>query len=197
MGIEADKIDEIITAHSETVEALKEQRDGFKDKAKKYDGVQKELDDLKKSIEKDGENPFETKYNDLKKEFEDYKAGQEAKDATTKKESAYRSLLKDAGVSEKRIDTILKVSKLEEYELDKDGKFKNADKLTEGIKSEWADFIVDEHEKGAPTPTPPNGSNGKGTAYKSKAEIMAIKDGTERRKAIAENPALFGLKFES
>jgi hypothetical protein len=100
-------------------------------------------------------------------------------------------------VSEKRIDTILKVSNLDELELDKDGKFKESDKLTESIKEEWADFIVQEQTQGANTPTPPNNANSHSTsAYKSKSEIMAIKDGAERRKAIAENPELFGLKFK-
>ena len=40
-------------------------------------------------------------------------------------------------------------------------------------------------------PTPIASSPSKRT----KEEIMAIKDGAERRKAIAENPELFGLKF--
>ena len=33
LGIEADKIDEIINAHAETVDALKEERDEYKKKA--------------------------------------------------------------------------------------------------------------------------------------------------------------------
>ena len=47
LGIEADKVDEIISAHTETVEALKNERDTFKADAEKLTGVQKELDDLK------------------------------------------------------------------------------------------------------------------------------------------------------
>ena len=41
LGIEADKIDEIINAHSETVDALKEERDNFKSNAEKYADIQK------------------------------------------------------------------------------------------------------------------------------------------------------------
>ena len=41
MGIEADKIDEIITAHVETVDGLKKERDDLKEKADKYDAEKK------------------------------------------------------------------------------------------------------------------------------------------------------------
>ena len=51
MGIEADKIDEIISAHTDTVNALKEQRDTYKADAEKLPAVQKELDDLKAAAE--------------------------------------------------------------------------------------------------------------------------------------------------
>ena len=37
LGIEADKVDEIINAHAETVDALKAERDTYKDKAEKFD----------------------------------------------------------------------------------------------------------------------------------------------------------------
>ena len=47
MGIEDDKIDQIIEAHGETVSALKDERDQYRDAAEALPGVQKELDDLK------------------------------------------------------------------------------------------------------------------------------------------------------
>lgn len=129
-------------------------------------------------------------YKDLKKAFDDYKAEQESKETAAKKQSAYRALLKEAGVSEKRIDAVLRVSKLDDVELEDDGKIKGADKLTESIKSEWADFIVTDTKEGVKTPTPPTNNGGQTV---TKASIMAIKDGVERRKAIAANPGLFGL----
>lgn len=189
LGIDADKIDEIIDAHAETVNALKEQRDQYKKDAEALPGVQKELDDLKAAgSNSDG---FEEKYNSLKTEYDNYKQEQETKEARAKKETAYKALLREAGVSEKRIDAVLKVSDVDGVELDDSGKVKDASKLTESIKKEWSDFIVTEGTKGADTSTPP--AQGGGTTFKTKEEIMAIKDGTERRKAIAENPSLFGL----
>jgi hypothetical protein len=53
MGIDEEKIDEIITAHSDTVNGLKDERDKYKDAAEKLPSVQKELDELK---DKDGKD---------------------------------------------------------------------------------------------------------------------------------------------
>lgn len=191
MGIEEEKIDQIIEAHTETVDALKEQRDNYKKDADKLPGVQKELEDLR---EAEGDDGYKDKYEKEHAAFEKYKTEQAEKETDANKRSAYKALLKDAGVSEKRIDTILKVLDLSEIELDDKGKIKNSDKVTEKIKSEWADFIVTDGKKGAETTTPPSNIGGK---TMTKEEIMAIKDGTERRKAIAENPQLFGLPTDS
>lgn len=110
-------------------------------------------------------------YKDLKQEFDTYKADQEKKEAHAAKESAYRELLKAAGVPEKRQAAVLRVSDVDSVELDKDGKIKGADKLTESIKTEWADFIPTTTEKGADTAKPPETNNGK-TEPKSLAEAL-------------------------
>ena len=79
-------------------------------------------------------------YKDLQKSFDDYKAEQANKEARAAKETAFRDLLKSAGVSEKRIDSVVKVSDIDGLEID-DGKIKGADALMESVKTEWADFI--------------------------------------------------------
>lgn len=164
MGIEAEKIDEIIEAHTETVNALKKERDDarteaatFKADAEKLPGVQKELDDLKTA---NSDNPYKEKYEKEHKDFEDYKAEVTEKETKAKKVSAYKKLLKDAGVDEKRIDSILKVSAVDDVDLDENGAIKESDKLTETVKKEWADFIVTEGTHGAETKTPPEGNGG-------------------------------------
>ena len=98
--------------------------------------------------------------------------------------------MQEAGVSEKRINAVLKVSDVDAIELDDEGKVKEADTLKKSIGEEWADFIVTTETKGATTATPPTGS---GKVYKSKDEIMAIKDAKERQTAIAENHEMFGF----
>lgn len=159
LGIEADKVDEIIAAHTEVTDALKQERDSFKADAEKLPAVQKELNDMKTAAEKDGKDPFKIKYEAIKEEFDQYKADVAAKATKTAKESAYRQLLKDAGVSEKRIDAVLRVSDVDSIELDDKGKIKDADKLTTSVKTEWADFITTEGVKGADPAKPPASDN--------------------------------------
>lgn len=194
MGIEAEKIDEIINAHIEVVDGLKEERDNFKKDAEKLADVEKELNKAKEKLAKNGEGETVAKedYDNLKKEYDDYKADITAKNTRTEKENAFRELLKSVGVSEKRFNAIIKVSDIDGLELDKDGKIKDAEKHTENVKSEWADFIETTTTKGANTANPP-ANNGKGTG-KTKEEILAIKDGAVRRQEMLNNPHLFGLE---
>ena len=188
LGIEEAKIDEIISAHADTVNALKEQRDGYKADADKLPAVQKALDDLKAS--QSGEDPYKEKYEKKVREFDDYKKGVEAKELKRSKSTAYKQVLKELKAS--HIDSILKASQseLEKIELDEDGKIKDVDKLKESIKKEWADFIVEEGQQGANTATPPANEGSK----LSKDDIMKIKDPAARQKAMYENSELFGIK---
>lgn len=186
-GIEADVIEEIITAHTETVNGLKDKLDEaekYKAKAEQYDEAKKELDALKDEVTKNGD------YEALKKEFDNYKADVEAKAARSKKEEAYKEILKDAGIPEKHYAKILKYSDVDGVEIGKDGKIKTAKELLESIKEEWGDHIETKFQSGVKTPTPP-GSTGGGKM--SKEEIMKIKDSSERQKAIVENRELFGF----
>lgn len=158
LGIEADKIDEIIAAHTDSIEGLKEQRDKYKADADKLPEVQKELDDLKK--QGNGED-WESKYNELKTEYDQYKTDIDAKETKIAKEKAYTDLLKEAGVSEKRIASILRVTNLDDVELE-DGKVKDHDAVKGNIETEWSDFIVRQEEQGAKTATPPTNNSGSG-----------------------------------
>lgn len=155
LGIEADKVDEIINAHSETVDGLKEQIATFKADAEKLPAIQKELDELRTAAEKSGKDPFKVKYDALREDFDKFKQEVAAEKTKTAKTAAYRALLKDTGISEKRLDAILKVSDIDSVELDADGKLKDADKLKESVKTEWADFIVTETTKVTDPATPP------------------------------------------
>ena len=189
MGIEEDKIEQIIDAHSETVDALKADRDAYKEDAAKLAAVQKELDELKAK----GDDGYKAKYEAEKAAHDALKADIAAKETKKAKTEAYRELLKGANIDEKRIATILRAEAptIDKIELDADGKIKNAEQYTESIKSDWADFIVTQSAKGTNTATPP--ANGGAATTKTKEDILKIKDAGERQKAIAENPTLFGI----
>lgn len=170
-GIDEEISTKIIKAHSETVDGLKAQINELKADLEKAAEVKKTLDS------------YEIKYNALKDEFKEFKTNQAKKEEKTAKQNAYRDLLKKAGISEKRLDTVLKVSDIDSVELEKDGKIKNADELTTRLKDEWSDFIITESKQGANTPHPPVAVQ---NVAKSKSEIMQIKDTVERQKAWGE-----------
>lgn len=174
MDIPAEKIDEIITAHTETVSAIKEERDALKEDAGKVAGLEKELESVKKNLEELQAGDWQAKYEKVKGEYDTYKTDTETKAVKTAKENAYKQLLIDAGISDKRIASILKVTDVNGITLDKDGKIEGADKLTENVKTEWADFIVTKQEQGAPVPQPP-ANDGDGGKQPSRAAEMVAK----------------------
>ena len=159
MEIPAEKIDEIIAGHVEVVNGLKEELEkckGFEADSKELAKVKAENEELKKVVAERDE--LKGKYEKTKTEFDDYKKDQETKAVKAAKESAYRKLLKDANISEKRMDSILKVSGdvVDKLELDDDGNIKNSEELTKSIKDEWSDFVQNTRDQGAKVSTPPD-----------------------------------------
>lgn len=183
MGLTEAQISAIMDEHTAVTDRMKKEIDQYKADAEKLPTVQKELDALKS-----GED-FKAKYDKEHQDFEDYKA-KVARDADAAKvRSAFRKLLTEEKISEKRLDAICKVTDFSAMKLDKDGQLHDADKLRETIKSDWGEFITETHEKGANVETPPDS----GKNMMSKAEILAIKDTAERQQAIAANHQLFGF----
>lgn len=97
--------------------------------------------------------------------------------------------MKSAGVAEKRIEAILKVTDLDSVTLDDDGKIENAKDLTKSIKTEWADFITQSNQQGVGNENPPANN----PAVKSRADVYKrddkgrfILDTTARQAALAE-----------
>lgn len=184
LGIEADKIDEIINAHVETVDALKEERDGYKAKAEKADDLEKQLKDANAKVtELSKEDSYKVKYDALKSDFDEYKKGIENEKSRATKLTAYKELLKEVGIAEKHINSVSKLAELDSIKLDKDGKIEGADDMKKALSDEWADFIVTKDTKGANETNPPANNGG---SHKSKEEIMAIKNTAERQQAWAE-----------
>lgn len=186
MNLTDEQVSAIIEAHTESIDGIKADRDKYKADAQKVTDLEKKL----KAYE--GGDDWKQKFDDEHKAFEDYKKDILNKEKLGKVQAAYKSVLKECGVDEKRIDSIIKVTDFSKLKLNDEGKFENSEDLTKQIKDEWSGFIVERHETGADVKNPPNKT---GTKKMTKDEIMAIKDGAERRKAIAENPELFGLKL--
>lgn len=174
LGIEADKVEQIIEAHTETVEALKKERDAYKADAEKLPEVQKELDGLKEVSK--GDSTYKEQYEKEHQAFEDYKKEIEAKQLFEQKKAAYKELLRKCGVSEKRLEAVLRIAGVDEIELDESGKVKDQSALEKHIKEEFDDYIETKQNKGAETANPPanNGGNG-GESYAAKraAQLQA------------------------
>jgi hypothetical protein len=185
-NISAAKFSDVVSAINSAVGKEFVEKKRYNDKLTEIDalkGEKQNAEDKATSAEK-----WKTKYDALKDDFEAYKKDITAKESKAARSNAYKELLKQAGVSEKRLDAVLKVSDIDSLEMGEDGKFKDSDKILEGIKTEWADFITTTETKGAQTSTPPSNNGG---GKMTKADIMKIKDTSERQKAIAENIGLF------
>lgn len=155
--IAGDLVDYIIEGHTETVDGLKAERDQYKADAEKLPSVQQQLTEAKEAASKGDKDSYKVKYDALKEEFEEYKTEATKKETLSAKQTAFKKLLADLKISDKRHDAILKISDLDSVELE-DGKIKDAEKLAEALKTEWADFIVTEETKGADVGKPPAGT---------------------------------------
>lgn len=165
MSLTPEQTDAIMEAHYAEVSDLKDEIDKAKESAKTAVELQTQLDAANKQIESLSKDEYKDKYDSLKTEYDQYKTGIEADKEHAKKETAYKQLLTDAGVSDKRINSVLKISAsaIDGLELDKEGKVKNSDKLSETVKTDWADFIETTTPAGASVANPPKQPNGSET----------------------------------
>ena len=79
MGIEDEKIDEIINMHTETVDGLKADVAKYKADAETLPGIQKQLEKAQADLEAGKKDSYKVKYEALKEEFEGYKSEQTKK----------------------------------------------------------------------------------------------------------------------
>ena len=175
----------LIALHHSIVDEVKDRLDEaqqYKADAEKLPEALKELDALK-------EGDFESKYAKEHEAFEAYKRQIADGEELNRKKAAYRQLLADEHINEKRLDAVIRLTDFSGMKLDKDGKLQDTDKLKADIKSEWSEYIATDGTRGAEVGTPPTA----GKAVRSKADILAIKDTAERQQAIAENHQLFGF----
>lgn len=178
-----EKAQRIMDEHITVTNGLKDERDNYKAEAEKAADLQKQLDD-----QANGEN-WQEKYEKEHESFENFKKQTAADAEAGRVRAAYRKLLSGEGISEKRIDAILKVTDFSRMKLNKEGNLEGEEDLKTAINAEWGDFKTTVTERGATVEKPPQ----VGKATKTKEEIFAIKDTAERQKAIAENHELFGF----
>lgn len=186
MGLTDEQVDSVIDMHTETVDALKQQRDEFKADADKLTGVQAELTALKS----DG---YKEKYEKINAAFEEYKASAEREKVKEAKVAAVRKYFEAAGITGKRLDIAMRGAGAEIDAAELDGEnLKDTAALDALIKGDFAGLVGTTVIRGATVEHPPMNN----AAAKSEAEIYAKNDKgryklstAERQKAIAEKLA--------
>lgn len=203
MGIEPEKVDEIMSAHTEVTEGLKADRDKYKAEAEQLDDVKSELAQVKKdleaanaTIEQAEKDDYKGKYESEKAEKEKIQADYAEQQKEAKENAAIADWAKANGYSDDGVQKIVKYGGLRgKFKLTDDGKAEIADDLKSSIESEWGGFKKPAEVIDTPKiQKPPANAGSKST--KSKSEIMQIKDAGERQRAIAENLDLFGIEKE-
>lgn len=189
LGIEADKVDEIISAHSETVDGLKEQLKAAQRDADKLTEVQAQLDKAKEAAKNSGDAAK------IQKEFDEYKEAVEKEKTLTAKKAVLTRIAKDAGLSEAGIAKVLKYTDFASVDLDEKGEAKDGKALLKSLKEEWPEYIQTVQTSGVKTPTPPANDGGKAKLtrediYKKDDHGRYVMSTEERQKALAENPDL-------
>lgn len=166
-GIDEEKADLICERHKEVLNEIIAERDKYKEDAEKLSDVQTQLNELKKKqSEKDGDpselEKVKKELADKTAEFDKYKGDIEAKETKAKKETAYRKLLKDAGIGEKYLDIVVKANQdeINNIAFDKEGNVKDSDKITAGMKDSLSAFVVTTQQRGADVQNPPAGNGG-------------------------------------
>lgn len=150
MGIEPEKIDQIIEEHSATVSGLKEERDRYKVDAEQLPEIKRQLEDATKGAD-DGKS-WKVKHDELSAEYEKYKATISERETLEKKKTAYKEeVLKSAGILDKYMDAVLKVTDFTAVEIGEDGKVKDSAKAVEAVKATYADFCGTTTTTGANT----------------------------------------------
>lgn len=185
MGIEEEKIEQIIEAHAETVDALKEEVAKYKAEAQELPATKKELEDLKAK----GDDGWKEKHDAVKREFDEYKNGQTAKETKAAKEKAARAYFEGKGIDGANLNIAIRScgAEIDSLELDGDS-IKDTAALDALLGGDLAGLVS------KPNTNVRIDMGGKLTNQGktiTKEEILSIKDGSTRRRAMMENPDLF------
>lgn len=173
LGIESDKIDEIMSAHVEVTDGLKAEISKNKADAEKMSKLETELNETKTKLENATKDDYKAKYDKLSGEFDAYKKDITAKETKSKVDEALKKKMLAEGFSEKGINKALKYGGYsEKIKLDENGEISNYKDLD--IESEWSEYKGVTNNNPAPNPNPPIDNKGGNNKPQSRAaQIVA------------------------
>lgn len=175
MGLSAEAVEAIVEANSQSLAAIKTERDTLKSENERLMG----------ELKSKGEE-YESKLAKLQKEYDDFKTETETKSVRAEKEKLYTELLIESDIPQSRVAAILRLTDFDKVEVE-DGKLKDTKALKSNIEKEWGDYVMKGSQQDDKPPHPP----AKGDVKLSKEEILKITDPVERREKIKENIELF------
>ncbi len=162
LGMEDDaKIDEIITAHTDTLDAIKQERDTLKDESAKLAEALAREETLKTRVaelESAGGKAAE-----VQAAYDAYKAQVEGEKRTAAITAKVREAMRSAGANPKALDLLMKAVPLDKFDLDGDT-LKDDSKALDALKSQYADFFGTVENKGPDHLDPPSGGEGGGSS---------------------------------
>ena len=189
MGLTDEQVDTVIDAHTEVVDALKKERDGYKESVDKLEAVTKERDELKAG------GDYKDKYEKEHKAFEEYKSGVTAKETRAAKEKAVRAYLTSKNITGGNLDIAIRGmgAEIDAAELDGD-KIKDTKPLDDLIGGTYKGLVVTSRVTGRETSNPPANNGGskltRADIFKRDEKGRYVMSTEERQKALAENPEL-------
>lgn len=201
-GVSSENMDraiqKIIDGHTATVDALKEKIENAENNSETIKKMKVDVEKYKNELETakrtiaDGEK-YKEMYENQKAEYDKYKGDVTAKETKAAKEKAIREYFKSKGINDDNMSIAMRgiKSEIDAAELDEKGKIKDIKVFDDLLKGDYSKLVSRVETRGADTQIPPPNANGKVT--KTKAEIMAIKDASERIQAIKDNPDAFGI----
>jgi len=156
--IPAANISKIVSGISSAVGREFIPRERYNAKLDEITQLEKEKQDAQDELTK--AKKWEDKYTKEHDAFEQYKADADAKAKLSSVKSAYRALLKDAGIKDEYLDTILRATVFDTMKLNDDGKLDKADELKTAAEKDWAAFKVTTRDKGVEVEHPPKDNPG-------------------------------------
>lgn len=154
-------VESIIEAHSETVDALKQQRDDALASSASVEELTRERDELKQQLE-----ALRAKGGDaarVQADFDAYKKQVEDERSAARADADVLAMLKEAGIQrESFLQLASRAFDRSRIQYAEGGEIANRAELVEAMRTEYADCIAtDPAPKGAPPADPPSGGGKK------------------------------------
>lgn len=147
LGVSPEVQDEIMGIYQDVLTEIKTERDNYRSKAEQLETVTAERDALQKKLD---DTTQSDRISELEKQLSEY----QTRETNAQKRTALTALLESAGIDKRGFARVLAATDLDGIELDGES-IKDADKLAEKLKTDWADLVVKDTTTTAQPATPP------------------------------------------